>query len=105
MRTFSCMFVACVAFAQPAEVTSPNFEAADVHLSPPTAVQVSRGPFMSGVRYDLRNATMVDLVVKAYGVTADKVLDGPSWLEYDRFDISGLMPPKTSPADAKLMLQ
>jgi uncharacterized protein (TIGR03435 family) len=60
---------------------------------------------LSGARYDLRNATLVDLIVRAYGVTADKVFDGPSWLEYDRFDISALMPPKTSAADAKLMLQ
>jgi len=60
---------------------------------------------MNGVRYDLRNATIVDLIAKAYDVTADKVLEGPNWLEYDRFDISALMPPKTSSADAKLMLQ
>jgi len=60
---------------------------------------------MTGARYDLRNATLVDLIVKAYGVTADKVLDGPSWLEYDRFDISATVPPKTSAADAQLMLQ
>ena len=31
---------------------------------------------MTGSRYDLRNATMVDLIVKAYDVTADKVLEG-----------------------------
>ena len=60
---------------------------------------------MTGTRYDLRNASLVDLVVKAYDVTADKVLEGPSWLEYDRYDISALVPPKTSIADAKLMLQ
>jgi uncharacterized protein (TIGR03435 family) len=97
-------WAACAAFGQTAG-TSPHFEAADVHPSPSNANQVARGPFMAGSRYDLRNATMVDLIVKAYDVTADKVLDGPSWLEYDRFDIGALMPPKTSSADAKLMLQ
>ena len=60
---------------------------------------------MSGARYDLRGATLVDLIVRAYDVTADKVLDGPNWLEYDRFDISALMPLQTSAADAKRMLQ
>ena len=60
---------------------------------------------MTGSRYDLRNATVVDLIVKAYDVTPDKVVEGPSWLEYDRFDISATVPPKTSTADAKLMLQ
>jgi uncharacterized protein (TIGR03435 family) len=108
VRVFLCLTLstvaACAAFGQTA-VSSPHFEAADVHPSPITTVQVPRGPFMAGARYDLRTSTMVDLIVKAYDVTADKVLEGPSWLEYDRFDISALMPPKTSSADAKLMLQ
>jgi|HubBroStandDraft_6_1064221.scaffolds.fasta_scaffold113562_2 uncharacterized protein (TIGR03435 family) len=108
VRTFLHMTVstlsACAAFGQSAG-SSLHFEAADVHPSSLTAVQVARGPFMNGVRYDLRNATMVDLIVKAYDVTADKVLEGPTWLEYDRFDVSARMPPKTSSADAKLMLQ
>ena len=107
MRVSFCMTVstlaAVVAFAQ-SEPTSPRFEAADVHPSPLTAVQ-ARGPFMNGARYDFRNATMVDLIVKAYGVTADKVFDRPSWLEYNRFDISAAIPPKTSASDVKLMLQ
>ena len=109
MRAFLCITVsavaaACAAFGQTA-APSPHFEAADIHPSAPTANQFARGPFMTGTRYDLRNATLVDLIVKAYEVSADKVLDGPNWLEYDRYDISALMPPKTSSADAKLMLQ
>ena len=107
MRTVLCItastLAACAAFGQTAG-TSPHFEAADIHSSR-SNVQVVRGPFMSGARYDLRNATLVDLIVRAYDVTADKVLEGPNWLEYDRFDISATMPPKTSAADAKLMLQ
>ncbi len=108
MRICLCMtppiLTALVAFGQTAG-TLPHFEVADVHPSPLNATQFARGPFMSGARYDLHGATVVDLIVRAYGVTADKVLEGPSWLEYDRFDVSALMPPKTSSADAKLMLQ
>jgi uncharacterized protein (TIGR03435 family) len=108
VRAFLCLTVstvaACASFGQTAGA-SPHFEVADIHPSPTGINQVARGPFMNGVRYDLRNATIVDLIAKAYDVTADKVLEGPSWLEYDRFDISALMPPKTSSADAKLMLQ
>ena len=94
-------WAACAAFAQTAP---PHFEAADIHPSQ-SLTQVARGPFINGTRYDLRTATMVELIVKAYDVPPDKVLEGPSWLEYDRFDVSALMPPKTSAADAKLMLQ
>ena len=111
MRAFLCITVsvfaawaACAAFGQTA-AAPPHFEVADVHPTSLTANQFARGPFMTGTRYDLRGATMVDLIVRAYDVTADKVLEGPSWLEYDRFDISALLPPKTSIADAKLMLQ
>src|SRR5580698_398729 len=108
MRAFLCViastFAAFAVFAQTAD-PPPRFMAADVHPSPLTGIQVARGPYMSGARYDVRNATMVDLIVRAYGVNADKVLDGRSWLEYDRFDVSALMPTKSSAADAKLMLQ
>jgi uncharacterized protein (TIGR03435 family) len=103
LRITASAFAACAAFGQTAG-SSPRFEAADVRPSH-SIIQAARGPFMSGARYDLRTATMVDLIVKAYDVTADKVLEGPSWLEYDRFDISARIPPKTSVADAKLMLQ
>ena len=108
MRTFLYIAVSaltgCVAFGQ-AGSASPHFEAADIHPSPLIGPQFVRGPFMSGARYDLRGATLVDLIVRAYDVTADKVLEGPNWVEYDRFDIGALMPPQTSAADSKLMLQ
>ena len=111
MRTLLCLtasviaaWAECAAFGQ-TTAPSPHFEAVDIHPTTPTANQVARGPYITGTRYDLHNATLVDLIVKAYDVTADKVLDGPPWLEYDRFDISALIPPKTSAADAKLMLQ
>lgn len=108
MRAFLCItasvfaaWAASAAFGQ----TATRFEAADIHPASTTTNQFARGPFITGARYDLHNATLVDLIVKAYDVTADKVLEGPTWLEYDRFDISALVPPKTSAADAKSMLQ
>lgn len=108
MRAFLCVTVsilgACAALGQTAGA-SPHFDAADLHPSPIIGNQFVRGPFVSGTRYDLRGATLVDLIVKAYDVTADKVLEGPSWLEYDRFDVSAAIPPKISAADAKRMLQ
>ena len=38
-------------------------------------------------RYELRRATMVDLIRTAHAVDADKVVGGPHWLELDRFDV------------------
>jgi uncharacterized protein (TIGR03435 family) len=83
----------------------PAFQEADVHASAKAGNQFARGPFTSGGRYELRTQTLVDLVSKAYGVDPDKVLGGPNWLEYDRFDVFAKMPPSTSKDTAKLMLQ
>jgi uncharacterized protein (TIGR03435 family) len=83
----------------------PAFEVTDVHASAKTGNQFARGPFTTGGRYELRTATMVDLISRAYGVDADKVLGGPNWLEYDRFDVFAKTPPNTSKDTAKQMLQ
>jgi len=88
-------------------VSTPAFETADVHASAHTT---NPNPFMTGGvlrggRYDLRRATMVDLIRIAYGVDPDSVLGGPSWLETDRFDVIAKVPPETSPETIKLMLQ
>jgi uncharacterized protein (TIGR03435 family) len=80
------------------------FEIADVHTSPRTLHPAPRGGFHSG-RYELRMATMADLVAAAYAVTPDKVAGGPSWLDTDRFDIIAKALPETPPQTVKLMLQ
>ena len=84
----------------------PAFEAADVR---PSAIkpqnQNVRGPFIGSGRYELRAATILDMIVRAYGIDADKIAGGPNWIEYDRFDITARTPANTSQENAKLMLQ
>jgi uncharacterized protein (TIGR03435 family) len=63
------------------------------------------GPILREGRYELRNATMVDLIRTAYGVDADKVLGGPNWLESTRFDVSARTAATTTPDTARLMLR
>jgi uncharacterized protein (TIGR03435 family) len=82
-----------------------TFDVADVHASARSANPFTSGGVLRGGRYELRKATMVDLIRFAYGVDADKVLGGPSWLETDRFDVIAMAPPSTSPETLKLMLQ
>jgi uncharacterized protein (TIGR03435 family) len=88
---------------QPAE-TRPKFVAADVHAAPGGYPSVRTIPVHDN-RYELKGATMIDMVRTAYGFDADKILGGPSWLEMDRFDITAKLPGETSPDDQKLMLQ
>jgi len=64
-----------------------------------------RGGVLRAGRYEIRQASMVDLIRTAYGVDFDKVMSGPSWLESDRFDVIAKAPPATSADGAKLMLQ
>jgi hypothetical protein len=88
----------------------PAFDIADVHVSPrsdwvKTPAHSLQGGFLSGDRYELRRATMLDLIRTAYNVDADKVYGGPSWLDYDRFGIVAKTKPGTRAETLRAMLQ
>lgn len=85
----------------------PQFDVADVHgIAISTGANLNmRGGVMRAGIYQLQGATMVDLIKTAYGVDADKVLGGPSWLELDRYDVYAKGPAGTSTETANLMLQ
>ena len=48
---------------------------------------------------------MVDLKRTAYNVQPERISGGPSWLEWNRFDIAVLTPEKTSPDRLREMLK
>jgi len=87
--------------------SAPSFDVADVHVRPysTTSTPNMTGGVLRGGRYDLRKATMLDLIRTAYGVQADSVIGGPNWLERNRFDVIAKAPESTSPAVIKRMLQ
>ena len=91
-------------FAQSAD-TPPTFDSADIHVSAPATNPYARGGVMRGGRYEVRTATLVDLIRMAYDIDADKVVGGPNWLESDRFDVIAKAPSTTSQETARLMLQ
>ena len=83
----------------------PSFDIADVHEgSRSPTVGMTGGQFRNG-RYELHNATMVDLIRTAYSVDAEKVVGGPTWLELDRFTVIAKAPQSTTLPTIKLMLQ
>jgi len=108
MRFRLCVLLLCfqtaVAFCQ-AATDGPKFEVADVHSSPHTNQLVVRGPFTSSDRYELRWATMLDLIRIAYNVDPERVSGGPSWLEMDRFDVLAKPPSGSSTEARRQMLQ
>lgn len=107
-RALTCLrilvLVSAAVFGQAAE-TPPAFDLADVHSSPHVTNPYMRGGVLRGGRFDVRTASMVDLISYAYGVDAVKVQGGPSWLDTDRFEIIAKAPAKTPPETVKLMVQ
>ena len=103
----TAVIAALFAVASGAAAADMKFEMADVHPSPHTSSQqvFMRNGFYRGGRYQVRSGTMVDLIALAYGVDNDKVLMGPNWLDFDRFDILATAPANAKPADIKTMLQ
>jgi uncharacterized protein (TIGR03435 family) len=88
-RVFAALSLAALLFvAAFAQSTSsqPMFEVADVRAIPRT-MNANMRTVLRGGRYELHNATMVDLIRTAYGVDAEKVVGGPIWVEFDRFVI------------------
>ncbi len=85
----------------------PSFDIADVHASAPATNPDTfvSGGLLSNGRYDLRRATMLDLIGIAWSFDSRKILGGPGWLGFDRFDISAKAEPSTSPETVNRMLQ
>lgn len=83
--TLLALTVASAGFAQ-----QPAFEVADVHVSPPTLDYHRRqmgGPSVIGDELNIHRATMADLIGLAWDVNTGKVLGGPTWLAFDRFEV------------------
>jgi uncharacterized protein (TIGR03435 family) len=88
----------------------PVFEVAEVHVSPrsewvKSPQQPMQGGYLAGDRYELHRATMLDLIRIAYNVDAAKISGGPSWLDYDRFEVVAKTKPGTRAETLRLMLQ
>ena len=103
-HTVCAALLSVLAFGQSPQ-TKPAFEMADIHVSPPARNQFLRRPVIRRGRYEIRFATMVDLIRTAYGVEAERVLGGPTWLENDTFDVIAKLPEGSTVDTAKPMLK
>jgi uncharacterized protein (TIGR03435 family) len=84
----------------------PKFELADVHVST-TSQRFAQnfGGVLRGGRYVNRDATLLNLIEKAYGVAEDNIAGAPGWVDSDLFDVIAKVPDGTTPATANLMLK
>ncbi|MEI9973082.1 MAG: TIGR03435 family protein [Ignavibacteriota bacterium] len=102
-RTFAAIaaLIAAPSFAQ-----EPKFELADVHTSATAQGFVQNfGGVLRGGRYVNRDATMIDLIKAAYGVSEDEIAGGPGWLSSEVYDVVAKVPDGTTLASANLMLK
>jgi uncharacterized protein (TIGR03435 family) len=104
LRTLCCAALLPVLACAQTE-TKPAFEIADVHPSPPSRIPVMLGPLLRNGRYEIRHATMVDLIRTAWSIDAIRVVGGPNWLEDDTFDVIAKVPTGTTLETTKPMLQ
>jgi len=81
------------------------FTVADVHTVAPTANSVLAGAIPQINSFELRGATMVDLIRIAWDVDAARVVGGPAWLETDRFDVTAQAPSGSTREAMNGMLQ
>ena len=90
----------------PVFAQQPKFDIADVHVSSTarTFAQNFGGVLREG-RYVNRDATMLNLIVAAYGASEDNIAGGPGWITSDLFDIVAKVPDGTTLATANIMLQ
>jgi uncharacterized protein (TIGR03435 family) len=105
-----CPFVVamlCVALSAHAD-DGPRFEAAEIHPSAPSTNfrnSFMQGPFVGGGRFEIRKATMLDLVRLGWSVQADKIVGGPNWTGLDQFDVLAKAAVGAKTAELRLMLQ
>ena len=87
----------------PAPPPSTEPPIVDVHPSPYRAVIWYRTN-IGNQRFDMRDASILDMISLAYDRENGAILDGPAWIDFDRFDviakISSLkaQPPNSNPA-------
>jgi uncharacterized protein (TIGR03435 family) len=107
MRLFPSLTLIALSSALAFSQTTPPpaFEMADVHISPRSNNPTARGGTVRAGQYELRTATMLDLISGAYDIKLANIAGGPSWIETDRFDIIAKVPATTTPESIKPMLR
>jgi uncharacterized protein (TIGR03435 family) len=105
MRALTAVAFAALVLSPVLAQAPATFAIADVHPAPASNMFGTDGGALRGDRYIIRQATMLDLIVAAYGLDRANVQGGPPWLETDKFDIIAKTAPGTPTASIKLMLQ
>jgi uncharacterized protein (TIGR03435 family) len=77
----------------------PEYEVATIKPSRP---EETKTLMRQGRRFNTTATSIVDLMMFAYGVHVKQILNGPRWLETDKYDVTLLQAGEGQPSDAQL---
>jgi uncharacterized protein (TIGR03435 family) len=95
--------LAAAAAPQAQAPASPAFDVSSVKLNKeggPSSVRVTPGGMLAVTNNNLRN-----IIRNAWNITNDQIVDGPDWIDSDRFDITAKAPAPFKQEEARAMLQ
>jgi len=96
-RAFSLLILACTALLTAQAPAPAGKDAAPAADNGPLIVDVHASPYRAKTyythnighhRFDMRDATILDLIAFAYDRRDDTILGGPTWIDLDRFDVA-----------------
>jgi uncharacterized protein (TIGR03435 family) len=91
---------------QSTSAAQPRFDVVDIHPSPYSFFSTYFRISLQGTdRYLLRQATLLDMISAAYSIDQAHVLGGPTWLDFDRYEVTAKQPPATPADTSRLMLR
>ena len=103
----ACMCSISLAGQQPLQTAAPPpiaFEEASIRPSTSsetvTLLRQNRGG-----RFIAENITVANLIQQAYGVFRFQIVEGPSWIDRDRFDVQAVAPGTDFPQQGALLRQ
>jgi len=83
----------------------PHFAESEVHASPKGANSRVIARLDKSGRYEIRSATMLNLLTTAYGFDGNHIVGGAGWIEKDLFDVVAKGPAGTDETTLKPMLK
>lgn len=86
---------------QMAADADPSFEVATIKPNPSGGTQM-QGLTMNGRNFAVRNGSVGDLISFAYGVQLKQIVNGPPWLNVDRYDIAAVPDKEGAPSADQL---
>jgi len=92
---FALLFVACV-FPLFAQTPVPAKDSAPPASTEPLVVDVHASPYRATIyyrtnigdqRFNMRDATILDIISLAYKREDEAIIGGPTWIDFDHFDV------------------